>query len=164
MRQPTNMHAFSFQALYMDFELEAAQGSYPALGGTCDPDRKSWFLAIKTDSDTGVSGNFSGDNSGRSFNSFNANPAFWSQCNDYGDFGAGLCRDGASSLELTGFTGASNWTPIGTSAEPGESFSLEFVTFDGRDGANDVTVLLDDFFPITEARTCLLYTSDAADE
>ena len=62
-------------------------------------------------------------------------------------------RDGASSLELTGFTGASNWTPIGTSAEPGESFSLEFVTFDGSDGANDVTVLLDDFFPITEART-----------
>lgn len=152
MKQPTNMNAFSFQALYMDFELEASQGSYPAVG-TCDNDRKSWFLAIKSDSKTGVSGNFAGDATGRSFNSFNANPGFWSQCNDYGDFADGLCRDGATNLELTGFTGASNWTPIGTSAEPGESFTLEFVTFDGRDGANDVTVLIDDFFPITEART-----------
>lgn len=155
MRQPTNMNAFSFQALYMDFELEANQGSYPALNGMCLPGRQSWFLAIKYNSLTGLSpsGNFAGDNTGRSFNSFNANPGFWSQCDDYGDISSGFCRDGSTDLEFTGYTGASNWIPIGTSALPGENFDLEFVTFDGQDSSADVTVLIDDFFPITEART-----------
>mmetsp|Transcript_12955 Transcript_12955/g.51696 ORF Transcript_12955/g.51696 Transcript_12955/m.51696 type:complete len:824 (-) Transcript_12955:106-2577(-) len=154
MRQPTNMNGFSFQALYLDNELQDLQGSYPARG-TCVPNRQSWFLAIKTNSKTGVSpsGNFAGDNTGRSFNSFNANAAFWSQCNDYGDAASGLCRDGSTDLELTGYEGGSNWTPIGTSAEPGEKFDIEFVTFDGADTDNDVTVLIDDYYPITEART-----------
>jgi len=152
MVQPTNMNGFSFQAMYFDAELERRQGSYPGVSSVCsETNFKSHFVAMKIDSDIGT-GNFASDSAGNSFNSFNNNPDFWTKCNNFNSFGS-QCYDGTHGLDFTGFSGGTPWIPIGSSARPGERFGIEFATWDSSIFDTDVVVLIDDFYPITEART-----------
>jgi len=149
MVQPSNMGAFSFKVLYLDTEITA--GTFTA--AQCNT-RASWFLAFKNGTyGVPVDGNFAIDQNNWSFNSFNPNLNYYTQCSDWrGSWPKNTCYDSEVHLEGTGFSYATNWIPVGTAALPKEVFTLKLMTFDQTDGNRDTAVLLDDFKVMSEPR------------
>jgi len=147
MRQPTNMRGFAVDVLFGT--EQPPPGRYPTTD-PCDP-RVDSFLLLSDASGSPPDGNIAVDGSGNRFNSHNPSLHFWEQCLQFSDISH--CRLGSQGLRGLEYDGASGWHTVGSFAEFGEEYNMDFLIFDGADPTFDSFVLLDNFRLVAEERS-----------